>query len=168
MRFLSAPGRAPALHSMNTHFLNKRLARILGIAGLLPFVVLSLACWLVHPDWLGVCIRAQIGYGIAILSFLGGIHWGAALASEHFTVEQTKKALIWGVMPAALAWFARSLEMGFGFAVLMLGFVAAYQVDKRLYQWYRMPDWFLMLRFQLTCVVVVALAMTFIAANVRA
>lgn len=151
---------------MNTHFLNKRLAHQLGFAGLVPFVVLMLGCWIVHIDWLGYFIRGQLAYGIAILSFLGGIHWGAVLASRELTAEQTRKALVWSVLPALIAWSA-TLMGGFGFAVLMAGFIAVYQVDKRLFTWYGMPEWFLQLRFRLTCAVVAALALTVIAANVR-
>jgi hypothetical protein len=151
---------------MNTHFLNKRLAHLLGFAGLIPFVVLALACWVVHPDWLGDFIRGQLAYGIAILSFLGGIHWGATMMSGELSIEQTRRALIWSVTPALIAWFA-TMVGGFGFAVLMAGFIAAYQVDKRMFVWYRMPQWLIALRFQLTCVAVAALALTVIAANAR-
>jgi hypothetical protein len=70
------------------------------------------------------------------------------------------------VTPSLLGWFA-TMVGGFGFAVLMAGFIAAYQVDKRLFAWYGMPAWLLELRFRLTCVAVSALALTVIAANVR-
>ena len=151
---------------MNTHFLNKRMVHQLSCAGLIPFIVLSLACWMVHPDWLGAFIKGQLAYGVLTLSFLGGMHWGATMVSGELSALQTRKALIWSVMPALIAWFA-TMVGGFGFAVLMAGFVGAYHADKRLYVWYRLPDWFIRLRFVLTCVVVAALALTVIAANVR-
>lgn len=153
-------------HSRNTHFVSKRLSHLFGFAGLFPFGVLALACWVVHPDWLGAFIRAQLAYGIMILSFLGGIHWGATMLCGELSAEQTKKALIWGVIPVMIALLA-TMTGGFGFAVLMAGFIAAYQVDKRVYAWYHLPDWLIHLRFILTCVVVAALALTVIAANVR-
>jgi len=151
---------------MNTHFLNKRFAHLLGVAGCAPFFILMLACWTVQKDWLGYFIRGQLAYGIAILSFLGGMHWSAVLLSEGLTEEQTKKAFVWSVLPPVVAWSA-TLMGGFGFAVLMAGFAGAYQVDKRLFTWYRMPDWFLQLRFKLTCAVIAALALSVIAVNVR-
>lgn len=151
---------------MNKHFLNKRLAHLLGFAGLLPFVMLALACWTVHPDWLGDFIKGQRAYGIAFLPFLGGIHWGATLTSAELSAAQTKRALFCGVVPSLVAWFA-TMVGGFGFAVLIVGFIGAYWVDKRLFAWYRMPEWFINLRFKLTCVVVAALALTVAAANVR-
>jgi hypothetical protein len=88
------------------------------------------------------------------------------MMSGGLSIEQTRRALIWSVMPALIAWFA-TMAGGFGFAVLMAGFIAAYQVDKRMFAWYRMPEWLIALRFQLTCVAVAALALTVIAANAR-
>jgi hypothetical protein len=151
---------------MNPHFLNKRFVYVLGFAGIVPFVALMLACWMVHPDWLGPFIKGQLAYSVAVLSFLGGIHWGAAIALRELTVEQTRKALAWSVMPAVIAWFATMMG-GYGFAVLMAGFIATYQVDKRLFAWYRLPDWFLRLRLYLTCAVISALVLTIMAVNFR-
>lgn len=151
---------------MNLHFLNKRLVHQLGFAGLIPFAALCLACWVVDPDWLGVFIKNQLAYGILILSFLGGVHWGAAIIATGLTAQQSKRALLWSVTPSLIAWLSTMLG-GFGFAMLIAGYIAAYQVDKRLYAWYGLPDWFIALRFRLTCVVVAALALTVVAANVR-
>jgi hypothetical protein len=151
---------------MNTHFVNKRLAHLLGFAGLIPFVLIALACWGVHPDWLGAFIKGQLAYGVLTLAFIGGVHWGATMASGHLTADQTKRALGWSVVPPLLAWFA-TMVGGFGFAVLMAGFIGAYHADKRLYAWYRMPEWLIRLRFTLTCVAVAAIALTVVAANVR-
>lgn len=151
---------------MNTHFVNKRLAHLLGCAGLIPFVLIALACWVGHPDWLGTFIKAQLAWGVLTFTFIGGIHWGATMASGHLTTEQTKRALGWSVVPPLLAWFSTMIG-GFGFAVLMAGFVGAYRVDKHLYAWYRMPEWLIRLRFVLTCVTVAAIALTVVAANVR-
>jgi len=151
---------------MNHQFLSKRLAHQLGIIGLVPFVFLSMACWIAHPDWLEGFIYAQSAYGVAILSFLGGIHWGVVMTSPSLTALQVRRALIWGVVPSMIA-CASKLHFGLGFFVLMFGFVAAYQVDKRLYITYQIPDWFLVLRRRLTIVVVLALAATLLAVNVR-
>lgn len=151
---------------MTTRFLNKRLAHLLGYAGLIPFIILSLACWVVHPDWLSDFIKGLFAYGIINLSFLGGMHWGATMMAGDLSAGQTKRTLLWSVTPALIAWMA-TIVGGFGFAVLIAGFIGAYQVDKRLFAWYRMPEWLIPLRFNLTCIVVAALALTVVAANVR-
>jgi len=152
--------------TMNQHLVSKRLAQLLGHAGLAPFVLLALGCWVVQPEWFGAFIKAQLAYGVLIFAFLGGIHWGAALLSPSLDAAQTKKALGWGVSVQLLAWFATMIG-GFGFALLMAGFVAEFLVDKRFYAWYGLPDWLLRLRFHLTTGVVVSLALTVAAANVR-
>jgi len=151
---------------MNHQFLSKRLAHQLGIIGLVPFVFLSMACWIAHPEWMEGFVYAQSAYGIAILSFLGGIHWGVALTSPGLTSLQIRHALIWGVVPSMIA-CASKLHFGLGFFVLMFGFIVAYQIDKKLYVTYQIPDWFLVLRRRLTTVVVLALAVTLLAVNVR-
>lgn len=151
---------------MNAHFLNKRLAYFLGIAGLIPFVVLMLGCLLVHPAWLNDFITGQRAYGIAILSFLGGVHWGSAMMANTLSLSQTRKAMLWGITPPLIAWFS-TMAGGFSFAVLMAGFITAYLVDRRLYAWYQMPTWFIGLRMVLTAVVVLLLAFTVIIANAR-
>jgi len=151
---------------MNRQFLSKRLAHQLGMIGLVPFVFLSLACWVAHPEWLEAFVYAQSAYGIAILSFLGGIHWGVVLTSPELSALQIRRSLIWGIVPSMIA-CASKLHFGLGFFVLMFGFVAAYQIDKWLYLSYQIPDWFLVLRRRLTIVVVLALALTLLAVNVR-
>ncbi len=151
---------------MNHQFLSKRLAHQLGIIGLIPFIFLSLLCWIAHPGWLEGFIYAQSAYGIAILSFLGGIHWGIALTVPDLTAQQVRNALIWGVVPSLIACLSK-LHFGLGFFVLMFGFVVAYQIDKNLYRHYPIPDWFLVLRRRLTIVVVAALAVTLLAVNTR-
>lgn len=151
---------------MNHHFLSKRLAHQLSLIGLIPFIFLTLACWIAHPEWLEGFVYAQSAYGIAILSFMGGIHWGVALTSPELNSAQIKRALYWGVVPSMIAW-ASKINFGIGFFVLIFGFIVSYQIDKRLYVSYQMPDWFLVLRRYLTIVVVVALALTVLAVNVR-
>ncbi|PXX36849.1 DUF3429 domain-containing protein [Undibacterium pigrum] len=146
--------------------LNQKLAVRIGFAGLAPFVFLTLACWIVHPEWLGALIKAQLHYGIVILSFLGGLHWGVVLMAGGANEKETKKALIWGVVPIIIAWLFMS-QMLIGFVVQVAGFIMTYKIDKRLYQSYGVPEWFINLRLQLTRVVVGAQIFTFIAANVR-
>ena len=151
---------------MNPHFLNKRLSHLLGFAGLSPFFLMMAGTWLADPSWLNDFVRGQLAYGIVILSFLGGVHWGAAMMCSDLSLADTKLALLWGVTPSLIAWSA-TLFGGFGFAVLMAGFIAALQVDKQLFARYGMPPWLMGLRWRLTVAVVLMLAATVIGANVR-
>jgi hypothetical protein len=151
---------------MNPHFLNKRLSHLLGYAGLIPFFLLMLGTCLVDPLWIAAFVRGQLAYGMVILSFLGGVHWGAAMLCSDLSVKHTKQALIWGTIPSLIAWGA-TLLAGFGFALLMAGFIAAWQVDKALYKHYGMPEWLTALRTRLTSVVILLLAATVAGANLR-
>ena len=156
----------PSYDHMNPHFLNKRLSHLLGFAGLLPFFLLMLGSYLADPVWMSYFIRGQLAYGMVILSFLGGVHWGAAMISADLTLADTKKALLWGVTPSLIAWSA-TLFGGFGFAILMAGFITAWLMDKRLYVRYAMPAWLIALRLRLTVAVLLMLTATVIAANLR-
>jgi hypothetical protein len=151
---------------MNKHFLNKRLAHQLGFAGLVPFVLLTLACWLINVEWLDTFVTCQQVYAVVTLSFLGGIHWGAIMVSGELSARQTKRALLWSVMPTLFAFFA-TMSRNYHLALLAVGFVGAYQVDKRLYLWYKLPEWFIRLRLILTCAVVAALLLTLFGINLR-
>ncbi|HEY8607011.1 MAG TPA: DUF3429 domain-containing protein [Noviherbaspirillum sp.] len=151
---------------MNSRLSDTRLPAMLALCGMLPFVLLMLACWVVDAEWLGFFIRGQLAWGIAILSFSGGIHWGAAFTRDDLTPEQTRSALVWGILPVLIAW-GSTLAGGFGFAMLMAGFVLAYQADKRQFGCYRLPAWLLALRLKLTAAIVFMLALTVIAANIR-
>lgn len=56
-------------------------AEALGYGGLAPFALLTLALWVVAaPDTQELLVRALLAYGATILSFLGAVHWGRALA----------------------------------------------------------------------------------------
>ena len=152
--------------AMNIHFQNKRLSHALGFAGLIPFFALMLGVWFADHSWVNEFVRGQLAYGIVILSFLGGIHWGAAMLCASLSLLDTKKALAWGVTPSLIAWSA-TLFGGFGFAVLMAGFVAAFWVDKLMFARYGMPEWLIELRGRLTVAVVLMLAATVVGANLR-
>lgn len=150
---------------MNPHFLNKRIIHLLGYAGLIPFVLLTLACWLVNTDWLRDFIRGQLAYGIAALSFLGGIHWGAVVLRADLSADHTKKALIWAWRRPASPGFRHGRRFRIRLADCRI--YRGLQADKRLFPWYGLPTWFIELRFRLTCVAVAALMLTVIAGNVR-
>lgn len=151
---------------MNAHFLNKRLAYVLGLAGLVPFVLLTAGCALADSSMVGALINGQHAYGVAILSFLGGVHWGAAMMAPNLSMSQARNAMCWGVTPSIIAW-ASTAAGGYSFAALIVGFLLAYAIDKRLYAWYPMPPWFIHLRLLLTSVVVACLLLTVIIVNAR-
>ncbi len=123
-------------------------ARVLGLAGLLPFVAGALALALLDAPglkaWAGTALTA---YGALIATFLGGIHWGLAMQD----VQPVNVRLGWGVSPSLLAWVALLLPVGMGLAWLAVLLVTCYAVDRTLYASAGLSGW-LGLRLQLTSV----------------
>ena len=73
-------------------------ARRLGFGGLMPFLALALALWLV-PSGGTLAGMALLGYGATICSFLGAIHWGLLMRDGP---NQPVPSLLWGVVPSLL------------------------------------------------------------------
>ena len=62
---------------MNPHAdQTRKHVKLLAYAGLIPFVVMAILLWLIDADLHPFVALALAGYGAAIVSFLGGIHWG--------------------------------------------------------------------------------------------
>ena len=127
------------------------LARTLGQAGLIPFVLLALLLWLVDVDlqpWVAIAMTA---YAALIISFLGGIHWGLGWQQPDACADQQRAHLLWGVAPSLLAWPGVLMPPHAGLVWLALALVLCYLVDRRLYPSAGVGAW-LTLRFRLTAV----------------
>lgn len=123
-------------------------ARRLGLGGLIPFVGLAAALWVLQPaDW-PLLPAALLGYGATIASFLGAIHWGLAMRSGPV---QTRASLLWGVVPCLLAWLTLLLAPAPGLLLIAALLWACLAVDRTLYRRYRLQAW-LPLRWRLTVV----------------
>lgn len=81
-----------------------RLARLLGLAGLIPFLgSLALAAATTEAAR-GAALWALATYGAVILSFLGAVHWGLALGSGRPAAVEARLGL--GVLPSLIGWVA--------------------------------------------------------------
>lgn len=110
----------------------------LGLAGLLPFAAAAAGAHLLPPDQQGVALRALLGYGAVILSFLGGVRWGLAIRDAD--TDTLLPRLAWSVTPSLLGWVALLLPAGPGLGLLAAGFGAALLADWRAPDtpaWYR-------------------------------
>ncbi len=123
------------------------LALRLGHAGLLPFLAGAALVWLVRPDARPYVTQALSTYAAAIISFLGGIHWGIGFQAQPPDVDRFK----WGVVPALLAWPAVLMPAHAGLVVHGVLLVTCYLVDRRVYPAHGLAAW-LTLRFRLTAV----------------
>ncbi|WP_209318502.1 DUF3429 domain-containing protein [Falsiroseomonas selenitidurans] len=119
------------------------LARPLGAAGLLPFLLLALALAAGFPQ-AGPALAA---YGATILAFLGAVHWGLALAAPG---PADPARLVLGVVPALLAWLALLLPLQPGLALLAAGILATAAVEQRGMRAGLLPQPYMRLRWWLS------------------
>ena len=131
----------------------QQLARSLGYAGLIPFIVFSGAAWVSLP---GVADPHVIltSYAAAILAFMGAIHWGVAMTRES-AIANAELGL--SVLPALLAWLALLIPALSAYVLLIMGFAVLYWADRYTNQKGLLPEWYLPMRKVLTAVVVLCL-----------
>lgn len=132
-------------------------AAALGGAGAVPFAALALFSFPIWPPYhLTAALALQL-YAAIILSFLGGVRWGAAMA-------RNGEALRWptltpSVLPPLAAWggvlapnFAASL------ALLAAGYLGLLAYDVASARSGELPAWYAKLRTPLTVVALASLA----------
>jgi hypothetical protein len=143
-----------------SQIIEQRIATLLGNFGLLPFYALAIGAWLpLAPMPARLVELAFIGYAAVILSFLGAVHWGLALATPQLTKPQSWNALGWGVLPSLLGWLALLMALAgvpmWLVCVFLLGdFALCRLMDGRLAaQYATVPPWYLPLRSRLTLLV---------------
>jgi Protein of unknown function (DUF3429) len=120
----------------------------LGYAGLLPFVGLAAAVWLLPASQARLATFALGAYGAVIVSFLGGIHWGLG-----FQMGEAAPHLhfLWGITTPLLAWVALLLPPWAGLMLLVGALLLCLAVDRSSYPAIGLARW-LPLRFRLTVV----------------
>lgn len=129
-------------------------AKALGYAGLIPFVVFSIGCWIPLP-YVTNAPYILITYGAVILSFMGAVHWGVAMANKD---QQQGKFFISSVLPALVAWPALLLAQSLALVILLAGFIGLYTYDRSVEKAQALPGWYIPMRTRLTAVVVLCLA----------
>lgn len=121
-----------------------------GLAGLIPFVVLSLSEVLSLGLPPVVALLAFNTYGAVILSFVGAIWWGLAAATQ----QSAPRAIMfyWSVIPALIGWFATLVPPDVGVLMLSAGFALQWAGDAWLTRAYPgvAPVWLFALRTILT------------------
>ncbi|MCO5082558.1 MAG: DUF3429 domain-containing protein [Rhizobiaceae bacterium] len=139
----------------------QRRVRLLGYAGLVPFVVLSL--WLYgiaedHP-WHTITIALLVAYSAIVLSFLGGIRWGIAMQTR----EGGARALAPSLVPALVGWLAPFVLQPYCFAILAVAYAAQGAWDSLSAGNGALPEWYGRMRVRLTIVAVATLVLAFVA-----
>lgn len=125
-----------------------RWAHALGYGGLIPFVGLASAVWVLNPVDRAHSVFALLAYGATILSFLGAIHWGLAMRDG---ATPSTGLLVWGVLPSLLAWLALLVDPVLGVWLIAAGLCACFLVDRKVYPGFGLGAW-LPMRLRLTVV----------------
>jgi Protein of unknown function (DUF3429) len=139
-----------------THAPMPRIALLLGVAGLVPF--LSLAAAIASMMDLGVLSprvlhMMLITYAALIASFLGGVRWGNALRAD-----QTPTAdYIISVIPSLVAWLGLATPRPFDLIVMAGLFLALAVSDIGHVLKGHAPRWYGQLRVGLTAVATLSL-----------
>jgi hypothetical protein len=132
-------------------------AALLGYFGVLPFAFGALVMVLggLGPLDAATARTALVAYGAVILSFLGGIRWGAGLRIRD--EDMRGRVLALSVIPSLIAWVALLVPALHALGLLVAAFVAQGAWDVRSTQDGHFPRWFGQLRVRLTLMVTLIL-----------
>jgi hypothetical protein len=136
------------------------IALLLGWAGVLPFAAFVMSATLGQPGHAGAAMAALVGYGSIILSFMGGVLWGLQMSQS-----RSQAAYVASIVPALTAAAAMVLQAPFGIWLLLCGFAGLLAYDLPLSRSGGAPNWYPVLRWQLTTAVVALLAMALLFAQ---
>ena len=134
-------------------FGNEKTAKILGYAGLIPFITISIGCWISLP-YLSDAIQLLINYAAIILSFMGAIYWGVAIANINASADvQSNKHFIVSIIFALTAWLSLLLPEVLALVILQVGFIVLIVYDLKVVKLQGLPDWYMRMRKRLTIIV---------------
>jgi hypothetical protein len=125
-------------------------AAILGYSGVIPFAAAAVLAVFGDPNLRQLALDGFLIYAAVILSFLGGIRWGAASSYG----QDPGRGLVFSVLPSLWAafflWWFPAVTATWG---LMMGFIIMGVADK-LYPGANVAVWMASLRMRLTLAVV--------------
>ena len=134
-------------------------AKWLGALGAIPFVSLAVADYFLEGPFQEQVSFALAAYGAVILSFLGGIHWGLAIAGFGTTQSDSAsfRRLTFSVTPSLIGWGALFLPKAPGLWLLAVAFLWLLVFDSQASRKAEAPAWYPRLRWPLTVVVLASL-----------
>lgn len=139
-----------------------RLAWLLGYGGVVPFVLIALAAWFGPAGWESALAGALVTYSVAVLSFIGAVHWGV-LSGAGQSVASRRRAIIYGVVPPLAAWFASLLPLLWALPSFLGVLLLSLAADARLLTGTGLPRNYLRLRQHLTFAVALSLVVAWAA-----
>jgi hypothetical protein len=132
-----------------------RRIQALGYGGLLPFIGLALlVVWPPDPNWQAFATEGLGLYAVTIVSFVGAVSWGVALADAQLSDNQRARLLYFSVIPSLLTWLIWMTLVGsaqlMAFAALTLIVFLIDRIHGRALAW---PTEWIRLRQQLSLTV---------------
>jgi len=138
-----------------------RPALVLSAIGVAPFVVAAAVVWLAPRQWASLAIISELAYGALVLSYLGGVRWGLAIAGYGARDEAAGAGwarLSWSFVPPIIAWPTLFvLPPAPAVAVQIATFVGLYFADNWASRGGTAPAWYGPLRQPLSVIVVLSL-----------
>jgi len=128
----------------------------LGIAGLIPFIVLAGLSFAPPSTYKDVILLCLLAYAASISSFLGAIHWGLTMRD----VNPDGMYLIWGVIPSLIAWISLMLNPDFGLWLITALLWVCLIIDAKIYPTYGLSHWLPMRLFLTTTASVACLVVS--------
>ena len=136
----------------------------LTLVGLMPLVALALSLWLAPGDYQTAAMNALTTSAAVILSFMGGVQWGLAVATHDNAPHSARSMFLLSVVPCLLAWtmlFLPASGARLIVAIFLFGFV--WMIDALLNLQNLIPAWLFRLRsiassVALACLIVALLA----------
>ena len=134
-----------------------RVMQFISALGVLPFILGVLATFGLfnkNPTLNSLLFNLSLLYGALILSFLGGCLFGF----ESLNKEGPNNIRPWiAIIPTIWALVALQIT-DFSASILAVGFLLAYEFDRRAKSAETTPDWWLKLRLPLTVIVILSLS----------
>lgn len=131
-------------------------AAVLTAAGALPFMFLAAAVWFDFKPFGRPPSDVLALYALAILSFMGAIHWGLAMSRSK--TDETW-SYVASVVPALGGWFALAfLPQPVALRLIAVAFAVLLLYDVRASRLGIAPAWYPILRVPVTILVAAALA----------
>jgi hypothetical protein len=125
--------------------------RVLGFAGLMPFIALAAMIRLGPGTWYVYWMTALSYYGAVILTIVGALQWAYALK------RSARGGSAWlqygfSVAPALIAWLSLLLPVWSALQLQAGGLLVCYAFDRNMACFDPVPAWFLRMRAVLTLV----------------
>ena len=131
-----------------------KIAVCLGWLGAIPFVGSALMSFTNDPALIFLSAELASRYGLAIVIFLGSIHWGIAMTDQSYS---SSLRYLWSVTPALIATLVFFIEPASSLLIVIGLLIICWGVDMMFYLNTALPAWYSRLRHGLTLTAVISL-----------